>query len=242
MINSTHLCILHNLRYATNLYSIVFQTHSPPTDPHFGLSGREMHTTHTWQKHRHAYYQWLTLFKCPLQERRKCSSMLTTDNYVLWNFLWSWCLHTEITLSFLVVGHTKFAPDWCFGLFKRLYRKTHMHLEGKCLTNCYYMYTIRLYPPPLLPQMRYNEAQLVVNQQGTVVPMIGFLAPYFKKLQGIKKGHHFTIKSANPGDVFVKDRADQTIAKKHSLLKSVLMAFQRSSHRRTVHSGICTIR
>ena len=32
--------------------------------------------------------------------------------------------HTQITLSFLLVEHTTFAPDWCFGLFKRLYRKT----------------------------------------------------------------------------------------------------------------------
>ena len=34
------------------------------------------------------------------------------------------CLHEDITLSFLLVGHTKFAPDWCFGLIKQKYRKT----------------------------------------------------------------------------------------------------------------------
>ena len=28
-----------------------------------------------------------------------------------------------ITLSFLVIGHTKFSPDWCFGLFKQAYRR-----------------------------------------------------------------------------------------------------------------------
>ena len=27
-------------------------------------------------------------------------------------------------MLFLVVGYTKFSPDWCFGLFKRLYRRT----------------------------------------------------------------------------------------------------------------------
>ena len=32
--------------------------------------------------------------------------------------------HTTITLLFLPVGHTKFAPDWSFGLFKRSYRRT----------------------------------------------------------------------------------------------------------------------
>ena len=40
----------------------------------------------------------------------------------------AWCSltnrHISITLSFLVVGHTKFALDWCFGLCKRHYRQT----------------------------------------------------------------------------------------------------------------------
>ena len=39
-----------------------------------------------------------------------------------------WCTltnrHSNITLSFLPVGHTKFSPDWCFGLLKRQYRRT----------------------------------------------------------------------------------------------------------------------
>ena len=29
-----------------------------------------------------------------------------------------------MTLIFMLVGHTKFAPDWCFGLFKQQYRHT----------------------------------------------------------------------------------------------------------------------
>ena len=33
-------------------------------------------------------------------------------------------VHKEITISFLLVGHTKFTPDWCFGLFKRLFKRT----------------------------------------------------------------------------------------------------------------------
>ena len=33
-------------------------------------------------------------------------------------------LNKSITLSFLIVGHTKFSPAWCFGLFKQLYRRT----------------------------------------------------------------------------------------------------------------------
>ena len=35
-------------------------------------------------------------------------------------------LHTDITISFLPVGHTKFAPDWCFGLAKQTFRRTRV--------------------------------------------------------------------------------------------------------------------
>ena len=42
--------------------------------------------------------------------------------YLAWRVLTN--RHSSITLSFLVVGHTKFSPDWCFGLFKRTYRRT----------------------------------------------------------------------------------------------------------------------
>lgn len=44
--------------------------------------------------------------------------------YLVWRTLTK--RHTHITLSFLPVGHTKFSPDWCFGLFKRLYRRTRV--------------------------------------------------------------------------------------------------------------------
>ncbi len=46
----------------------------------------------------------------------------TMIHYLLWRSMTN--RHTDVTLSFLVVGHTKFSPDWCFGLVKRLYRRT----------------------------------------------------------------------------------------------------------------------
>ena len=39
-------------------------------------------------------------------------------SYFMWRVLAG--LHEEIKISF-AVGHTKFAPGWCFGLFKRNY-------------------------------------------------------------------------------------------------------------------------
>ena len=40
------------------------------------------------------------------------------NRYVLWYFLWRVVrgLHTEVTMNFVPAVHTKFAPDWCFGL------------------------------------------------------------------------------------------------------------------------------
>ena len=35
-------------------------------------------------------------------------------------------LHKEITICFLLVGHTKFVPDWCFGLLKQKYKRNKM--------------------------------------------------------------------------------------------------------------------
>ena len=43
--------------------------------------------------------------------------------YLAWRVLVS--LHEEITLSFLLVGHTKFA-HWCFRLAKQCFRKTNV--------------------------------------------------------------------------------------------------------------------
>ena len=42
--------------------------------------------------------------------------------YLAWRVMVG--LSDNITVSFLIVGHTKFSPDWCFGLLKRAFRRT----------------------------------------------------------------------------------------------------------------------
>ena len=44
--------------------------------------------------------------------------------YLAWRVLVGF--NDRITLSFLVVGHIKFSPDWCFGLFKQAYRRAEI--------------------------------------------------------------------------------------------------------------------
>ena len=55
------------------------------------------------------------------------------NNFVLWYFAWRVMkgLHSEVNINFLPAGHTKFAPDWCFGLMKRAFRRS----EVSCLDD-----------------------------------------------------------------------------------------------------------
>lgn len=48
------------------------------------------------------------------------------NNYVLWYLCWRIIrrLHEHVIYSFLVKGHTKFSPNWCFGLLKQKVRRT----------------------------------------------------------------------------------------------------------------------
>ncbi|XP_065884511.1 uncharacterized protein [Dysidea avara] len=130
--------------------------------------------------------------------------------YLMWRILTG--LHTEVKISFLPVGHTKFSPDWCFGLFKRRYRKTKIG----CLDDIVAAVNQSAAP---------NFAQLVGSQDGTtIVPMYNW-SDYFEEktvktaLKGITQMHHFRFLSSRPGKVMVKnthDDPERTI----SLLKS----------------------
>ena len=44
--------------------------------------------------------------------------------YMLWYLAWRviHSLHLSVSVNFLITGHTKFGPDWCFGLIKQTYR------------------------------------------------------------------------------------------------------------------------
>ena len=107
-------------------------------------------------------------------------------------------LHDEITVSFLSVGHTKFSPDWCFGLFKRHFRRCRVG----CLDDI-----VKAVNESAKP----NVAQLVGSQDGElIVPMYNW-SKYFEEvtvkssLKGISQMHHFRFTRQHPGKVFVKD-------------------------------------
>ncbi len=129
---------------------------------------------------------------CTSQNKNNCMIQ-----YLAWRTLAN--RHTNITLSFLVVGHTKFSPDWCFGLFKRQFRRTKVgSLQSIAETVNF--------------SAQCNFAQLVSTEDDTtVIPTYDWtssLVPRMKKITGIKKFHHFRMSSSSPGSVFVKERSE----------------------------------
>ena len=116
--------------------------------------------------------------------------------YLAWRVLVG--LNKKITLSFLIVGHTKFSPDWCFGLFKQAFRRTKIG----CLDDI-----ARVVDESAV----VNHAQLVGRQDGTVVVPTYDWAKFFDTpfrqaaLKGIKSMHHLTFTDTKPGSAIVKD-------------------------------------
>ena len=117
--------------------------------------------------------------------------------YLAWRTLMN--RHTNVTLSFLPVGHTKFAPDWCFALFKCAYRQTKVE-------------SLQSIARVVNTSAECNFAQLVSREDGsTVVPKYNWtdlFATRMRKIAGIKKFHHFRMSSSSPGNVFAKEYSD----------------------------------
>ena len=116
--------------------------------------------------------------------------------YLAWRVLTG--LHSSITLSFLVVGHTKFSPDWCFGLFKRLFRRTKVN-------------SIKEVADVVKKSAYCNFPQLVADGDTILVHTYdwkSYFQQHFKRVQDLKHYHHFRFTSSAAGKVFCKKRAD----------------------------------
>jgi len=130
--------------------------------------------------------------------------------YLMWRVLVG--LNHEIKMSFLLVGHTKFAPDWCFGLFKRLFKRTKVSSINGIAAVVERSATV-------------NHYQLVGDPDGTTyVPFYNwsnFFDPHMVQtaLRGISQMHHFRFSASHPGVVFVKNSCSDE-EKRIKLLKT----------------------
>ena len=96
-------------------------------------------------------------------------------------------------MSFMLVGHTKFVPDWCFGLFKQRYRRTFVSSLDDVVEV-------------VNTSADVNVAQLVGTQSGqSVVPILG---AHFRNVLHLKNYHHFTFSASQPGVVVMKEFSD----------------------------------
>ena len=121
--------------------------------------------------------------------------------YLMWRVMAG--LHDEATISFLPVGHTKFAPDWCFGLMKQCFRRTKIG-DLDDIANCVSL------------SSAVNVPQLVGSLDGTVfVPTYNW-SEFFDDtmmktaLKGISLLHQFRFSVAKRGVVFVKELSTAT--------------------------------
>ena len=137
------------------------------------------------------------------------------NNYVLWYWCWRVIhgLHESVRYSFLVAGHTKFSPNWCFGLMKQRLRRT-LILSLFDILEANDKSTLS----------GVNCGKLVGLHDGSVLiktyDWANYLAPYFKKLNGISTHHHFRFNKHDPGKVFYREYADSS-EREFQLLKDI---------------------
>ena len=84
-------------------------------------------------------------------------------------------MECTILYSFLIVGHTKFSPDWCFGLMKQSFRRRFVSSLFDLMEAVDKSTSVK----------GVNIAKLCGLHDGTVlVPVydwVTFFEPYFKK-------------------------------------------------------------
>lgn len=127
------------------------------------------------------------------------------NSYVLWYLAWRIItgLHQSCVYSFLIVGHTKFSCDWCFGLLKQSFQKSFISSLSE-FASVIDRSTVS----------GVNVTQLCSLHDGSViVPVydwVSFLSAYFRKFKNIKKYHHFQFKKEDSGVVFYKQFSDSS--------------------------------
>ncbi len=110
-------------------------------------------------------------------------------------------LHTQITYSFMVAGHTKFSPDGFFGLLKLKLRKSEVdNLDD--LVKVVESSTIG----------GFNQVQIVFDKNNNHIvhfyDWTKFLLKFFKLIPNILKYHHFILHKDNIGNVEIKETVD----------------------------------
>ena len=98
---------------------------------------------------------------------------------------------TGCTISFLLASHTRFAPDWRFGLLKQKFRKTKVSSLNELAAN--------------VEQSSVHTQYCTTGgtEDGTSFAHFynwtSFLKPHFQYIQNTTLYRHYTITSDKPG-------------------------------------------
>uniref|UniRef100_A0A1X7TU11 DUF7869 domain-containing protein n=1 Tax=Amphimedon queenslandica TaxID=400682 RepID=A0A1X7TU11_AMPQE len=130
-------------------------------------------------------------------------------NPIIWYLLWRVLtgLNKRISLS-LPAGHTKFSPDWCFGLLKQRFRRSvvgSLHDLVEVVER----------------SASVNKAQVVGTLDGECIvksyDWTGHLSPFFKKIEAFKTFHHFVMDCQAMGEVSTIKTSDDPVVREQLL-------------------------
>lgn len=124
-------------------------------------------------------------------------------------------LHTKISFSFMVPGHTKFRPDAYFGLFKIAYRKW----KADWLKDAIACAKAATQGDKLIPEY-YGKVLGLKENRFEYRAWDSFLDRYFVSLDGIRSYNYFEFSSDKPGIVFYS-KAPGDALKQFDLRKNV---------------------
>ena len=117
--------------------------------------------------------------------------------------------------------HTRFGPDWCFGLIKIKYKHSYVSAISQ-LAEVVLTSTTKSINIPQLISEPCSDNSLVPVRTWKV-----FLEACFRKIPNLTKYHHFRLSSSEPGKVFIREFQSSaefgiTIIKDQEKLQSAL--------------------
>ncbi|XP_062610795.1 uncharacterized protein LOC134272593 [Saccostrea cucullata] len=120
------------------------------------------------------------------------------NNFVLWYALWRVLvgLHVIVEYSMMVAGHTKFDPDWHFGVWKVKWRSSTAETMNEIADTVRHS-----------SRRGHNIPQLVSDPQTPVQfrDWKSYFEQFFKPLKNIRGYHHFRVSAETPGVVECKE-------------------------------------
>ena len=118
--------------------------------------------------------------------------------YLMWHILTG--LHKTIEISFMIRGHTKFAPDRFFGLIKKRFRHTFV----STLDELVQVVKNSMVTGKNIPQLTKSENSRLVFW----LDWKSYLTKYLHAIPKITDYHHFRFDESSPGVVFVRALAN----------------------------------